>query len=114
MLALGLVLMVLAGLLLLAGIFGAGDEGAASLLGIHLGATSVFLLGVAAGLALLFGFSLTKWGGKRQWRQTRERRRLEKVARRYDEVEAERAAKDTDPAPPDTPHQPGSTDRPHE
>ncbi|MFT4084034.1 MAG: hypothetical protein QM638_15770 [Nocardioides sp.] len=94
MLLLGLILLAIAVLLLLAGLFAAGDGStahqAATILGIHLGATTVFLLGFIAGLALLFGFSITKWGGKRQIRQARERRRLEGLAHRLEEVESQR------------------------
>lgn len=82
MLILGLVLIVLAVLALAAGLFGAGDSGDASLLGAHIGATAIFLIGFAAGPALLFGLSLTKWGGKRKYRQGQERRRLQRLATR--------------------------------
>ncbi|MEX0426350.1 hypothetical protein AB3X52_01875 [Nocardioides sp. DS6] len=90
MLVLGLVLMAFAVVAFCAGVFAAGDHGDASLLGIHVGATAVFLVGFCAGLALLFGFSLTKWGGKRQFRQARERRRLQGLAQQLDRAEAER------------------------
>jgi len=92
MLVLGLVLMGVAVVLLCAGLFGAGDGSAgheaATLIGIHLGATTVFILGFVSGLLLLFGFSLTKWGGKRQFRQAKERRRLQGLANRLEEVES--------------------------
>ncbi|MEP9384545.1 hypothetical protein [Nocardioides sp. KR10-350] len=87
MLVLGLVLIAFAVLAVCAGLFGAGDVGDASLIGIHLGATAVFLVGFVAGVALLFGFSLTKWGGKRQFRQARERRRLEGIAQKVEQTE---------------------------
>ena len=60
MLVLGLLLIVLGVLALLMGLFTAGDSGDASLLGVHVGATSVFLVGVFAGVAILWGISLTK------------------------------------------------------
>lgn len=100
MLVLGLVLMVIAVVLLLAGLFGAGDGSAqhqaATLVGIHLGATTVFILGFVSGVLLLFGFSLTKWGGKRQYRQVREKRRLQGLASRLEQVEAERSNREPD------------------
>jgi len=96
MLVLGLVLMGVAVVLICAGVFGAGDgstgDQAATIIGIHLGATTVFLLGLVSGVALLFGFSLTKWGGKRQLRQAKERRRLQGLAHRLEEVESERSS----------------------
>jgi uncharacterized membrane protein YedE/YeeE len=87
MLVLGLVLLVLGVLVLLAGVFTAGDQGDASLIGIHLGATAVFLLGVFAGVAILWGLSLMRYGGKRQLRQRKERRRLEGLAAKLDRIE---------------------------
>ena len=87
MLLLGLVLLVIGVLVLLAGIFTAGDAGNASLIGIHLGATAVFLLGVFAGVAILWGLSLSKFGGKRQLRQRREQRRLQGLAAKLEKIE---------------------------
>ena len=87
MLPLGLVLLVIGVLVLLAGIFTTGDAGNASLIGIHLGATAVFLLGVFAGIAILWGFSLSKFGGKRQLRQRKEQRRLQGLAAKLERIE---------------------------
>jgi uncharacterized membrane protein YedE/YeeE len=87
MLLLGLVLIVVGVLVLLAGIFTAGDTGNASLIGIHLGATAVFLLGFFAGVAILWGFSLSKFGGKRQLRQRKEQRRLQGLAAKLEKIE---------------------------
>jgi hypothetical protein len=87
MLVLGLVLLVIGVLVLLAGIFTAGDAGNASLIGIHLGATAVFLLGVFAGVAILWGLSLSKFGGKRQLRQRKEQRRLQGLAAKLERIE---------------------------
>jgi uncharacterized membrane protein YedE/YeeE len=91
MLAVGLILIALGVLALLAGLFTAGDHGDASLLGIHLGATSVFLVGVFAGVAILWGLSLSRYGTKRELRHRRERRRLTELSTKLDAVEAERA-----------------------
>ena len=90
MLVLGLVLLVVGALVLLAGIFTAGDAGNASLIGIHLGATAVFLLGVFAGVAILWGLSLTRYGGRRQLRQRKEQRRLQGLAAKLEKIENDR------------------------
>jgi hypothetical protein len=90
MLALGLVLLVVGVLVLLAGVFEAGDTGRASLLGIHLGATSVFLLGVFAATAILLGLWCTKYGTKRSIKHARDQRRLQHLSRKLDKIEAER------------------------
>jgi uncharacterized membrane protein YedE/YeeE len=91
MLVLGLVLLVAGALVLVAGIFTAGDAGNASLIGIHLGATAVFLLGVFSGVAILWGLSLARYGGKRQLRQRKEQRRLQGLAAKLERLESEQA-----------------------
>ncbi|MFT4286769.1 hypothetical protein [Nocardioides sp.] len=89
MLVLGLVLMVLGVLALLAGIFTPGGD--ASLLGLELGTTSVFLVGVFSGVAILWGFSIAKYGGKRELRHRREQKRLNELSEKLEQVEADRA-----------------------
>jgi uncharacterized membrane protein YedE/YeeE len=87
MVALGLVLLVVGVLVLLAGLFTTGDAGNASMLGIHLGATAVFLLGVFSGVAIIWGLGITRFGGKRQLRQRKEKRHLQKMAAKLEEME---------------------------
>jgi len=94
MLVLGLVLLIVGVLVLLAGLFTAGDHGDASLLGIHIGATAVFLLGVFAGVAILWGLSISRFGGKRQLRQRKEKRRLQGLADKLERIETERDGDD--------------------
>ncbi|WP_157416950.1 hypothetical protein [Nocardioides sp. Iso805N] len=89
MLVLGLVLLTAGALVLLAGVFTAGDSGNASLVGIHLGATAVFLLGVFSGVAILWGLSLARYGGRRQLRQRKEQRRLQGLAAKLERLEGE-------------------------
>jgi uncharacterized membrane protein YedE/YeeE len=91
MLVLGLILLVLGVLALLMGLFTAGDTGDASLMGIHVGATSVFLVGVFAGVAILWGLSITKFGTKRELRHRRDQRRLKELSSKLDKVDADRA-----------------------
>lgn len=93
MLALGLVLLVLGVLVLLAGIFTAGDSGAASLVGVHLGATTVFLLGVFSAAAILLGLWCVKLGTKRSIKLARDQRRLQHLSRQLDKIESEREGK---------------------
>jgi hypothetical protein len=91
MLVFGLILIAFGVLAIVAGLFTAGDTGQASLLGMHLGATWVFLVGLFAGVAILWGFSITKLGTKRELRHRRDQRRLQELSAKLDEVEAERA-----------------------
>ncbi|SFC17618.1 hypothetical protein SAMN04487968_104147 [Nocardioides terrae] len=90
MLVFGLILIVLGVIALLAGLFTAGDSGHASLLGIHIGATSVFLVGVFAGVAILWGFSISKFGTKRELRQRRDQKRLRELSDKLDRVDGDR------------------------
>lgn len=91
MLVLGLILIALGVLAILAGLFTAGDSGSASLVGIHLGATSVFLVGLFAGIAILCGLWITKYGTKIELRHRRDQRRLQELSAKLDEVESDRA-----------------------
>ena len=99
MLVLGLLLIVLGALALLAGLFTAGDSGHASLLGVHLGATTVFLVGVFAGVAILWGFSIAKFGTKRQLRHRRDQRRLRELSQKLDQVDGDRQRDDDEDRP---------------
>jgi hypothetical protein len=99
MLVFGLILIVLGVLALLAGLFTAGDTGDASLLGIHLGATTVFLVGVFAGVAVLWGFTITKFGTRRELQHRRDQRRLRELSEKLDRVDADRQREDGDDRP---------------
>jgi hypothetical protein len=97
MLVFGLILIAFGVLAVLAGLFTAGDTGEASLLEFHLGATSVFLIGLFAGVAILWGISITRFGTKRELRHRRDQRRLQELSAKLDEVEADRARHRDDP-----------------
>lgn len=79
MVALGIVLMLLGGLALVSAIF--VSEGSAELLGMDLSALTIFVIGFVAGVFVLWGFSLTKWGTRRGLAAGRERRELRKESR---------------------------------
>ena len=100
MLIVGLILILLGALAILAGLFTTGDSGDASMVGVHLGATSVFLVGLLAGLAILSGLSLAKHGTKRGLRHRREQKRLAELSDRLEQVDSERA-RDHDDGRPD-------------
>ena len=57
-----------------------------------LSALTIFLIGVAAGAALIWGFAILKYGTKRELRQRKERRQLNELSEKLDRVEAERRA----------------------
>lgn len=88
MIVLGIVL-VLAGLLVvLAALF--STDGTASMLGNELTALTIFLLGLAAGLAVLWGYAVVKFGTRRTLERRRERKQLTELSEKLDRVEAGR------------------------
>jgi hypothetical protein len=94
MVVLGLLLIVLGVLAILAGVF--LNEGTGELLGIDMGSVGVFLVGVAAGALLLWGFSILKWGTKRGLARRRESKELSRLSEKLDRVESDRGDTDGD------------------
>jgi hypothetical protein len=88
MVVLGVVLIALGAVVIVAAVFDL--EGSASLVGADLDAVAVFLLGVAAGVAVLWGLGILKYGTKRSLRRRRESKKLEELSAKLDRVEAER------------------------
>ncbi len=88
MVILGLLLIALGAVVIVAAVFDL--EGSAMLLSTDLSALTVFLLGVGAGLALLWGFGILKFGTKRTFRRRQESKKLEELHEKLEEVEAER------------------------
>jgi hypothetical protein len=92
MLILGLLLIALGGLAIVAALFTAGysDTGHLELLGTDISVLFLFFLGVGAGVAILWGFSIAKFGTKRQLRQRREQKKLGDLSEKLDRAERER------------------------
>ncbi len=93
MLILGLVLIAAGGLLVVAAIFTAettGTGAAVEILGTEVGAVTLFLLGLGAGIAILWGLSVTKFGARRSLHHRREQNRLNELSEKLNKVEAER------------------------
>jgi uncharacterized protein (DUF58 family) len=80
MLVLGLLLIAIGVFGILAAVF--STSGTASFLGADLGARTIFLLGVVAGVAILWGLTISKFGVRRTIRQRRETKRLREAAQR--------------------------------
>ncbi len=66
------------------------SAGQIELLGTEIGVLTLFLLGLASGVAILLGLALSSAGVKRSMRHRRERGRLTELSEKLDEVEAER------------------------
>jgi len=98
MLILGIALAVVGAALLALGLFTTSDEGTgpAEMLGLDVGATSIFVLGVVAAVLVLVGLWCMKFGTKQTLKHRRESRELSKLSQKLERVEADRR-KDDDP-----------------
>jgi hypothetical protein len=91
----GLVLMVVGALAVVAAVFTA-DGTSVELLGLDVTALGMYLIGLGSGLAILWGFTISKWGTKRNLRQRRESKQLSELSEKLDRAEAERRSDDDD------------------
>ena len=94
MVILGLALMILGGIAILAALFVSQPGTGGELLGLQVTTLESFLVGVAAGAAILWGFSISKWGTRRSLAHRRERKELNKLNEKLERVEAERRSED--------------------
>ncbi|MBM9461151.1 hypothetical protein JK386_14710 [Nocardioides sp. zg-536] len=99
MVVVGVILILIGALGILAGLFGTDTEAVSSggrsevhatFLGIEMSATAVFLLGVACAVLVLSGLWCTKVGAKQNWRRHQERKRLEELSGKLENVEYDR------------------------
>lgn len=94
MVILGLLLILLGAIAILSAVF--VSQGSAELLGIDMSALEIFLVGVAAGAAVLWGYSILKWGTKRGLAQRKERKELGALNEKLRRAESERTAETPD------------------
>lgn len=92
MVVLGLLLILAGAVLIASAVF--VSTGTAELLGMDLSALTIFLIGVASGAAILWGYTILKYGTKRELKQRRERRDMERLSAKLDKVEADRREDD--------------------
>lgn len=91
MLLLGLILIALGALTIVAAVFTVEITGGdLELAGIEVDPLGLFLIGVAAGVAVLWGFSIFKWGTKRGLARRREQKKLNELSEKLDRADAER------------------------
>jgi hypothetical protein len=91
MVVLGLVLIALGGLAIVSAVFTAEVvDGNVELLGVEVGPVALFLVGLGAGLAILWGWTLFRVGTRRGLERRREKKRLTELSEKLDQVEAER------------------------
>lgn len=94
MVVVGLVLMVLGAAAVVAAVFTA--DGTVQLLGFDLSALALFLVGLGAGLAILWGFGFSKWGTKRTMRQRRETKKLNELSQQLEQRDRKEDAERND------------------
>ena len=85
----GLLLMLAGALAVVAAVFTA-DGTNVELLGLDVTAFGMYLIGLASGLAILWGFTISKWGTRRNLRQRRKAKELNELSEKLDKREAER------------------------
>ena len=91
MLILGLLLVAAGAAVIIAAVFTAEVTGShIEIIGIEVGAVTLFVLGIAAAVAIWWGFSIGKFGARRSMRQRREDNRLQELSEKLDRVEADR------------------------
>ena len=100
MVLLGLVLILGGTVTIIAALFTASDT--AQLVGLDLNALTIFFVGVASAVAVLWGWALIKHGAKRSLKLRKERKELSRLSEKLDRVESERRAEaDADAAQDD-------------
>jgi hypothetical protein len=93
MVILGLLLILAGAIAILAAVF--VSEGTGELLGVEMSTLGIFLVGVGAGAAVLWGYTILKFGTRRELRARKERKELNELSAKLDKAEAER--KDEEP-----------------
>ena len=88
MFVVGLLLILFGGLAILAAVF--GSEESAVFLGQDLTALAIFLIGLAAGIAILWGYTIAKFGVRRSLQHRRESKQLQELSEKLDKVDEEK------------------------
>jgi uncharacterized membrane protein YbhN (UPF0104 family) len=88
MFVVGLLLVIFAVLAIVAAVF--GSEGTAEFLNMDLSAFAIFLIGLASGVALLWGYSVAKFGIKKSMQHRRESKQLQELSEKLDRVDEEK------------------------
>jgi len=101
MVILGLLLITGGALLIAAAVFTVEiTAGQLEVLGTEVGALTLFLLGVGAGIAILWGVAISKFGAKRSLAKRRESKKINELSEKLQHAESERR-RDIDEDDPD-------------
>ncbi len=90
MVILGLALMIFGGIAILSAVFVSKPGTGGELLNFDVTILQAFLVGVAAGAAILWGFSILKWGTRRGLTHRKERKEINRLSDKLDRADAER------------------------
>ena len=85
----GLLVLLVGALAVVAAVFTA-DGTNVEILGLDVTALGLYLIGLGSGLAILWGFTISKWGTKRSLRQRRESKQLSELSEKLDKHDADR------------------------
>ncbi|MGL5809600.1 MAG: hypothetical protein ACRCYQ_06635 [Nocardioides sp.] len=88
MIAFGIVLLIAGALAVSAAAF--VSKGSGEILGFELTTLTIFLLGLATGLAAHWGVSFIRLGARRSMKERKDRKQMEELSDKLQKVEAER------------------------
>jgi hypothetical protein len=88
MVVFGLLLILFAALAVVAGLF--ASDGTAEFVGVDMSAFVIFLIGLAAGLAFLWGYTIAKYGVRKSFQHRRESKQLQELSDKLDKVDEEK------------------------
>lgn len=89
MVILGLILIALGALAIVAAVFTA-DGKETAVLGIDVSPLTLFVIGAVSGAFILWGWSILKYGTKRELRQRKERKQLTELSEKLDRVQGDK------------------------
>ena len=81
--------MILGAIAVLSALFVSEPGTGGELMGVDVSTLDAFLVGVAAGAAILWGFAVLKWGTRRSLAHRKERKELTRLNEKLERVEAE-------------------------
>src|SRR3954462_378161 len=91
MVIIGLVLIALGAVAIVLGVFTADLDGTTlKLAGIELSPVALFIVGIAAAVAIWWGLWILKSGSKRSWARRKEQKRLEDLSQQLDHADPNR------------------------
>ena len=88
MFVIGLLLMLFGALAVVGALF--ASSGTAEYLGVDVSSLGIFLVGLGAGVAILWGWTISKFGVKRSLQHRRESKQLQELSDKLDKVDEDK------------------------